>query len=105
MNDTIVDMPKVTQMLDAGWRVVLSKNEMGSYSTQATHANAGMVERVRDKLIADMRENKNFLEKTGLTAREAVDEMDFDGAYVVTDDFTPEQALTRLAYKVHGEII
>lgn len=24
---------------------------------------------------------------------------------IVTDDFTPEQALTRVAYKLHGEII
>jgi hypothetical protein len=28
-----------------------------------------------------------------------------EGAAVETDDFTPEQALTRLAYKIHGEII
>lgn len=28
-----------------------------------------------------------------------------DDGECTTDDFTPEQALTRLAYKVHGEIL
>ena len=30
---------------------------------------------------------------------------DGDIICLMTDDFTPEQALTRMAYKIHGEII
>ena len=62
MSDTIVDMPKVTQMLDAGWRVVAFKNGIGTYTVGAVHPNTSCVENVRSKLIARMRENKNFLE-------------------------------------------
>jgi len=105
MSDTIVDMPKVTQMLDAGWKVVIFKNGMQSYSAQATHRNTKMLQEVRKKLADGMRENKDILRETGCTAEELVDESVFDAGYVITDDFTPEQALTSLAYKVHGEII
>jgi hypothetical protein len=63
---TLVDMPKVTQMLDSGWLVTLYKNELGSYTAEANRKGS------KD---------------------------------IITDDFTPEQALTRLAYKVFGEII
>lgn len=66
MSNTIVDMPKVTQMLDADWKVGLYKNELGSYTATAHRGPL---------------------------------------AFIHTDDFTPEQALTRLAYKVHGEVI
>jgi len=63
---TLIDMAKVTQMLDSGWNVKLFKNQLGSYTARGIHPN-------KKKEI--------------------------------TDDFTPEQALTRLAYKIHGEII
>ena len=79
MSDTIVDMAKVTQMLDAGWEVVLYRNRRGTYAALASKRKTG-----------------------DITRRE-----------ITTDDFTPEQALTRLAYiaayrqqiaeKVHGE--
>jgi len=71
MSDTIVDMPKVCQMLDNGWKVDLYKGGMGTYFCMASRPG-----------------------KKG-SKRELV----------MTDDFTPEQALTRLAYKVCGEII
>lgn len=68
MSNTIVDMAKVTQMLDSGWTVKLFKNELHTYTAMARRAN--------------------------------------DRVYKLdTDDFTPEQALTRLAYKVHGEVL
>lgn len=68
MSDTKVDIPKVTQMLDAGWRILLFKNDIGSYTAQAMGSNPPRL--------------------------------------CLTDDFTPEQALTRLAYKaVDGEIL
>jgi AraC-like DNA-binding protein len=76
MSNTIVDMPKVTQMLDAGWVVRIY-----------------------------MGENKEFLATTEQTAAEAVEDCDYHDGEVMTDDFTPEQALTRMAYKVHGQII
>ena len=66
MSNTIVDMPKVTQMLDAGWSVKMFLGGMGSYTAVARR----------------------------------------NGKTIVTDDFTPEQAITRLAYKViGGEVI
>jgi hypothetical protein len=95
MSKTIVDMPKVTQMLDAGWRVVVFKNEMGSYTAEAEHDRTSLARAAQEKVIQaatpDMRE----------VVRAA-----FDGDNTIqTDDFTPEQALTRLAYKCHGEVI
>lgn len=79
-------MAKVTQMLDNGWSVELFRNELGTYTAVGQHENEQLIAR-----IAELNQ--------GLC--EIVDE---DGD-VVTDDFTPEQALTRLAYKVHGEIL
>jgi hypothetical protein len=107
VSNTIVDMPKVTQMLDAGWRVIVYRNGMGSYSAEANHRNPEANERARQRLVESMRQNKQFLAESGMTAEEAVAEMDYseDGDYLMTDDFTPEQALSRLAYKVHGEIL
>lgn len=105
MSATKVDMLKVAQMFDAGWRVLLYKDGMGSYSVQATHPDPAMVKRTRARLEAGMAENKQFLQMMRMPAAEAVEEQDFDGGYVITDDFTPEQALTRMAYKVFGEII
>lgn len=83
MSDTIVDMPKVAQMLDAGWYVQLCKNDLGTYTAAASHPNQEFMRRMVSKL--------------------RMTPEDDDG--IDTDDFTPEQALTRLAYKVHGEII
>ena len=66
MSATIIDMPKVNQLLDNGWEIKLYKNQLTTYTAEAEHAN---------------------------------------GTSFETDDFTPEQALTRLAYKVQGEIL
>lgn len=88
MSDTKIDMAKVTQMLDNGWRVRLYRGGLGSYVAVGVHDNEKIMERLA-----------------------AHDPPDFPGFYVdedgecTTDDFTPEQALTRLAYKVHGEVI
>lgn len=79
MSDTIIDMAKVTQMLDAGWGVRLYRGGMGSYVAVGVHGNWKVMKRL-----------EKFVDEDG---------------EVTTDDFTPEQALTRLAYKVHGEII
>lgn len=81
MSDTIVDMAKVTQAMDAGFRFILFKNGLGSYS-----------------VIAE----GNRIQMARLSKIEGV--LDEDGD-CITDDFTPEQALTRMAYKVHGEIL
>lgn len=62
MSKTIIDLAKITQMLDSDWHVRIYKNALGTYTARAY--------REKDK-------------KT-----------------VTTDDFTPEQAMTRLAYKV-----
>lgn len=101
MSTTIVDMPKVTQMLDNGWTVSLYRNDLGSYTAVGRTDSEAMWERARDK-IHDIIRNAGHSHETA----EAICEntMDEPGE-VDTDDFTPEQALTRLAYKVHGEII
>lgn len=75
MSDTKIDMAKVTQMLDSGWQVILFKNQMGSYTAQCLR-------------------NRQLPGTDHLTGQECD-----------TDDFTPEQALTRLAYEIHGEIL
>ncbi len=108
MSDTIVDMPKVTQMLDAGWRVQLFKNPMGSYSATATHDEDAILRRTRVNLaqFIDSRDPPGVLSDAGIDAKEQVEDFHFDDDHLVTDDFTPEQALTRLAYKaVGGEIL
>lgn len=90
-SNTIVDFPKVTQMLDAGWKVELWKNGLRMYSACATHEKQEIEERAVQKLCAQV-------------DAELVATIDADD-WLTTDDFTPEQALTRLAYKVHGEIL
>lgn len=75
MSDTKIDFAKVTQLLDAGWELLLFKNGMGAYTAVAQRSDA----------------------------TEKFSDIETEG--VITDDFTPEQALTRLAYKAHGEII
>ncbi len=96
MSDTITDMPKITQMLDAGWNVQLWKNGMGTYSAEAKHRRQFIVDRTKRKLI------DSAPTETRQYVQDDLDECE-DG--LMTDDFTPEQALTRLAYKVHGEVI
>lgn len=90
MSETIVDMPKVTQMLDAGWTVTIAKGGMGSYFCTADHDNGDMMNKRRHQ-IAD-------------SVSPDLYDIAFETAFE-TDDFTPEQALTRMAYKVMGEII
>ena len=89
MSATKLDWAKVTQMLDNGWQVRLFRCCLGSYSAIGFHPDG----RVRDRLAA-------------MEGPMGFSFIDDDGTEeVTTDDFTPEQALTRLAYKVHGEVI
>jgi hypothetical protein len=89
-------MPKVAQMLDAGWEVRIIKNVFGNYFAAARHDKAEIIERANASL-------KKWLLANGWT--DDLIESFLDADEINTDDFTPEQALTRLAYKVHGEII
>ncbi|MFH0826100.1 MAG: hypothetical protein V2B18_25395 [Pseudomonadota bacterium] len=100
MSDTIVDMPKVTQMLDAGWEVTIFRPSEGmrSYICMGRHHNGRVRDALREKLRAAFTPSKDLPEYE--------EEWDWtDNERTVTDDFTPEQALTRLAYKVQGEIL
>jgi hypothetical protein len=94
VSDTLIDLPKVTQMLDAGWRVKLFKNSMGSYTAEARHHNLHVIKKA----------NLAELENCSPDLRDVVEEFQRVNK-IETDDFTPEQALTRLAYKIHGEIL
>lgn len=88
VSQTIVDMAKVTQALDAGWTFRLYKGGLGTYTVVAVG-------------------NKKQMAKLQQLQDESGDLpvwVDEDGE-CVTDDWTPQQALTRMAYKVHGEII
>lgn len=69
-------------MLDAGHTVTLFKNQLGRYTAIASRPP---------------RDDEDGIDLA---------EIDANGLFIIdTDDFTPEQALTRLAYKVHGEIL
>lgn len=97
MSDTKVDLAKVTQMLDAGWEVLLWKLSRHRYVAQGRHKEEGVWRRARERCLDSASTSK---------VRELMEEVDWDEVGEVhTDDFTPEQALTRLAYKVHGEVI
>lgn len=101
MSKTIVDMPKVTQMLDNGWQVAIWKNELGSYTARGAHKSVSVWHRAKQGKMQEML-------KAGWSKEEAEDLTDSDfcnEGEIDTDDFTPEKALTRLAYKVHGEVI
>lgn len=93
----MIDMPKVSQMLDNGWRVFLFKNQLGSYTAWARHANTILVERIKTKILQQIPEN--------LRQSVADDMVGWPPRTIQTEDFTPEAALTRLAYKIHGEIL
>lgn len=94
MSKTIVDMAKVTQMLDNGWTVLTYKNLMGSYTAEGRHRNRSIIKKA----------NEAFMKMTNPEIRDIVED-DQSDTEIVTDDFTPEQALTRLAYKVGGTIL
>ena len=97
MSKTSNNMAQVSKMIDAGWRVTgLWKNGLGTYSAAATHENGQLIERAYAKWKA-------------IPTAFPIDEDDMHVSFfhgeneVATDDFTPEQALVRLAYKVFGE--
>ena len=90
-SSTPVDFAKVTQMIDAGWHVRLCRSGLNSYLAVASHENESVLKRA----------DEVWREKYPDAPCDCVD----DDGEIVTDDFTPEQALTRLAYKVHGEIL
>lgn len=96
MSDTKTDMPKVCQMLDNGWQLQVYKNQLGSYTVEAYHSKASVRQRVKDAMYEDARQSwgDEFTHEIGVLASD-----------LSTDDFTPEQALTRMAYKVMGEVI
>lgn len=104
MSDTIVDMAKVSQMLDGGWTVTIFKGGMGTVEVRAKHDSEQRMRDVRDKLI-DAIPKETIDTMTNMQAYELVDLCDFDGDHLMSEDFTPEQALTRMAYKVFGEVI
>jgi hypothetical protein len=101
MSDTIVDMPKVAQMLDAGWIVQLERGGMCGYVARGRHTNYALWSRSVEKIRQQCIREGNSPE----FASEVI-KIDFDTpGEMDTDDFTPEQALTRLAYKVQGELL
>src|SRR4051812_46329995 len=106
MSSTIIDMPKVTQMLDNGWQVELFKNQMGSYTARGQCMKLALWERAKNACLEQTLAANSGPDGMSRESLEEINDIDFDNPGVIdTDDFTPEQALTRLAYKVHGEIL
>jgi hypothetical protein len=99
MSDTKIDLPKVAQMFDAGWSIWIRKNALGSYTVYARHEKKA----VRERTAVALEKFWNANAKIDCDYDRGFD-WDTDGS-LMTDDFTPEQALTRMAYKVFGEII
>lgn len=101
MSSTPVDFAKVTQMLDAGWVVQVEKGGMSGYIARGRHNNWAVWERAKSRMRRAIIDAGN-----DEAAADTIMEIDFnEPGEIDTDDFTPEQALTRLAYKVHGEVI
>lgn len=107
MSDTIVDMAKVTQMLDAGWEVNIYRSDMGSYIAAARHDNLKVWDQAKQWMFEQTREvlSKDDPEMSAADAYALIEADMCEIGLIDTDDFTPEQALTRLAYKCYGEII
>ena len=99
MRETIVDFPKVAQMLDSGWEIECFKNQLDTYTVRAFHPNVHRRNHTADALKAFFRKHCVI---EGLEYRR---EQDWEGDKLETDDATPEQALTRIAYKTFGEVI
>jgi len=80
MSDTPNNAHEIQRALDNGWSVKLWKNPLGSYTARAVRAKPGQSKRDRER-------HGTFND------------------VVETDDFTPSQALYRLAEKMIGNIV
>lgn len=97
MSDMPTDMAKVTQMLDAGWEVRLYRDAMGSYTAEATHPDeAVLLKRTTEWRAVVKSHNNGCIDDEMLELSCPLDHLD-------TADFTPEQALTRMAYRTLGQ--
>lgn len=105
MSNTIVDMPKVSQMLDAGWTVSIYKGQMGSYEVRAMHEKPKRMKQAIESLEKVRAEQKKADPDSEISPAEVVEMFDLHDGWLMTDDFTPEQALTRMAYKTFGQIL
>lgn len=104
VSGTPTDLAKITQMLDSGWEVTLRRGGMSGYVAEARTGDVERWKLIRDKYLAAVLADKASDEDSSFIVRLILD-VDFcDEGLIDTDDFTPEQALTRLAYKVLGEI-
>lgn len=100
---TPIDWQEVQAMLQAGWVVLVKWNsELQTYVASAKHYDDEGFRRwnhAKEQALLHRLES-------GMDAHTvvALNNSDFDTpGEVVTDDFTPAQALTRLAYKVAGK--
>ena len=75
---------------------------MNSYEVRASHPRESMKHVVTGAIAA---RHPEHITLDGMNKWDSIVECNFDGDELMTDDFTPEQALTRMAYKVFGEII
>ncbi|MGB0768726.1 MAG: hypothetical protein ACPGYV_13580 [Phycisphaeraceae bacterium] len=107
MSDTAIDMAKVTQMLDNGWEVNIYRGGMGGYVAAARHKNLKVWAQAKQRMLEQMQRvlRKDDPDTSAADAYTLIEADMCEEGLIDTEDFTPEQALTRLAYKVHGETI
>ena len=106
MSTTPVSDPKISQMLDSGWCVDIFKNGLGTYTATATTENKEAWLRARSKWVDGL--SKAWPNDPEICEQFADNDFEQNGDNkfcVETEDHTPTQTLTRLAYKVHGEYL
>lgn len=101
------DPPKIIQLLDAGWEVKLFKNHLGTYTARGRPTNPESLARLRKRTTLRCRDKKTgeWFDHPGVTPEMIKYLFGTRSKYLYTDDFTPLAALTRLAYKAHGEVV
>ena len=101
MSSTMVDHAKICQMLDAGWKVRLYKGPMGTYEVRAFHDKPWIMQRSFDACKGQI--DGDLMQKLAAMNECSHDDVAahllLDDGWFMCDDFTPEQALTRMAYK------
>jgi hypothetical protein len=91
------DEAMVVGMLKAGWHVKLFANAIGSFTALATHARESVASQAHDGVQQMIQDPSMATEYARQRLRQP--------KTIETDDRTPELAIIRLAYKVHGQII
>ena len=102
-----VDLAKVSQLLDAGWTVELFRNELGTYTASGIPKDPARLHALRERRVGFQKRRADGTWEPLLLNEQQTELLfgEWDEDQLHTDDFSPEAALTRLAYKAFGEIV